>query len=73
MADADEVPEALSSEVLVSIRIDEEARAFIRIDPVTGQLDLPLSVIRSLSDWLRRYDLRPSKRPPSWSNGGRPR
>lgn len=43
---------------LVNVRLDEEQQEWVRVDD-NGVLDLPISVIRQLSDWLKRYDMRP--------------
>lgn len=57
---------------IVSIRCDPEQSEWVRLDE-NGRLDIPLSVVRQLSEWLRRYDLRPNKPKPVIARDWSPR
>jgi hypothetical protein len=43
---------------LVTFRVTPEQAEFLRVTD-DGALEIPLSIVRELSDWLKRYDMRP--------------
>lgn len=43
---------------LVTFHVTPEQAEFLRIAE-DGALEIPLSVARQISDWLKRYDMRP--------------
>lgn len=57
--------EPVGDEVLATIRVDD-----VSIDYETGVVDISLSAARKLAEWVRRYDLRPNKKPAKpWGRG----
>ncbi len=57
---------------LVNIRLEEGQTEWLRLDDETGILDMPISVVRQLSEWLKRYDMRPKNGAPVVSRSFRP-
>lgn len=64
MAEEEPSPEDRERATIVAFRPTAEQMRFMRYDDETGAVEIPLSMLRDMAAWLRRYDLRPRKRGP---------
>lgn len=53
----DDVERVVTASAVAHIALTEDEKAAMTVTE-DGMLDLPLSVVRKLADWLQRYDAR---------------